>query len=105
GFPSTAIALYRSMLAAPGADSGRITLALAAALPDGGDVAGAGRALEAYPGPRGAGWHLRQGLVAAHLQRLDQARSELALARPEELEPAEKGWHLFLQGRSEERRV
>jgi tetratricopeptide (TPR) repeat protein len=98
GFPSTAVALYRSMFAAPGADTGRLTLALASALLDDGDVAGAGRVLDSYAGPRGAGWHLREGLVAAHLQHLDQARAELALARPEELGPAERGWHLFLQG-------
>lgn len=98
GFPSTAIALYRSMLAVPGADTRRLTLALASALLDDGDVAGAGRALDSYSGPRGAGWHLREGLVAAHQQRYDQARAELAQARPEELEPAERGWHLFLQG-------
>jgi tetratricopeptide (TPR) repeat protein len=98
GFPSTAASIYRSMLASPGADAGRLTLALASALLDDGDVAGAGRALDAYAGPRGAGWHLRAGLVAAHFQRFDQARSELAAARPDELEPAERGWHSFLQG-------
>ena len=49
-------------------------------------------------GSRGAGWHLRAGLVAAHLQQMDQARSELALAHIEELGSAERGWHYFLQG-------
>jgi tetratricopeptide (TPR) repeat protein len=98
GFPSTAVALYRSMLAAPGADKGRLTLALASALLDDGDVAAAGRVLDAYTGPRGAGWHLRAGLVAAYGQHMDQARSDLAAARPDELEPAERGWHFFLQG-------
>jgi TolA-binding protein len=98
GFPSTAAALYRSMLAAPGADSGRLTLALASALLDDGDVAGAGKALESYAGTRGPGWHLRAGLVAAFSQRTDQARSELAASRYDELEPADRGWHSFLQG-------
>jgi tetratricopeptide (TPR) repeat protein len=98
GFPSTAIALYRSMLSQPGADVGALTLALASALLDEGDVPGAARVLETYPGPRPAGWHLRQGLVYAHEQRFDQARSELAAAKPEELSAAERGWHLFLQG-------
>ena len=41
------------MLAEPGADSGRLTLALASALLDDGDVAGAGRVLDAYRGPPG----------------------------------------------------
>src|ERR1035438_553565 len=59
GFPSTAAALYRSMLAAPGADSGRLTLALASALLDDGDVAGARQGPRLPPGarlpsPRGA---------------------------------------------------
>ncbi len=98
GFPSTAVSLYRSLLATQGADGGRLTLALASALLDDGDVAGAGRALEAYTGPRGAGWHLRAGLVAAEGQHLDLARSELAASRAEDLDPAERGWHLFLQG-------
>jgi hypothetical protein len=98
GFPSTAVALYRAMLAAPGTDASRLTLALSSALLDDGDVAGAAKALESYPGPRGAGWHLRAGLVAAYNQRIDQARTELAAARYDELEPADRGWHSFLQG-------
>jgi tetratricopeptide (TPR) repeat protein len=98
GFPSTAVTLYRSLLERPGADAGRLTLALASALLDDGDVAGAGKALESFGGSRGAGWHLRAGLVAAHLQKMDQARSELALAHIEELGSAERGWHYFLQG-------
>jgi len=98
GFPSTAVELYRSMLAAPGADTGRLTLALSSALLDDGDVAGAGRALESYAGPRGPGWHLRAGLVAAYGQRMEQARAELAAARLDELEATDRGWQLFLQG-------
>jgi predicted negative regulator of RcsB-dependent stress response len=98
GFPSTAVALYRSMLAAPGADQGRLTLALSSALLDDGDVPAAGRALESYTGPRGSGWHLRAGLVAAYGQRMEQARSELAASHYDELEPADRGWHAFLQG-------
>lgn len=98
GFPSAAIAIYRSMLAAPGADVGRLTLALSSALLDDGDVAEAGRVLEAYSGPRGAPWHLRAGLVAAFNQRFDQARAELAAAKVDDLDAADRGWHAFLQG-------
>jgi cellulose synthase operon protein C len=98
GFPSTAVTIYRSLLAAPGADTGRLTISLASALLDDGDVAGAGRALESYPGQRGAGWHLRMGLVAAHNQRMDQARTELAATRPDELDPPSRGWYFFLEG-------
>ena len=97
GFASTAVALYRSMLGQPGADLGRLTLDLSGALLDDGDVAGAGKVLDAYTGARGAGWHIRAGLVAAESQKFDQARSELAACRFEDLEPAERGWHLFLQ--------
>ena len=98
GFPSTAATLYRAMLAAPGADAASLTLSLASALLDDGDVAGAGRALDAYPGPRGAGWHLRAGLVAAQQQRTEQARGELAATRQDELGAAERGWYPFLEG-------
>ena len=85
GFPSTAVTLYRGLLAAPGADAGRLTLSLASALLDDGDVAGAGKALESYTGSRGAGWHLRAGLVAANLQHTEQAKVELAAAHFDEL--------------------
>jgi cellulose synthase operon protein C len=98
GFPSTAVAAYRGLLAQPGADAPRVSLALAAALLDDGDVAGAGKVLDAYPGPRGASWHLRQGLVLAHQQRTDAARAEVSQVKAEDLEPAERGWFLFLQG-------
>jgi tetratricopeptide (TPR) repeat protein len=98
GFPSTAVTIYRSLLAAPGADTRRLTLSLASALLDDGDVPGAGKALDSYPGPRGAGWHLREGLVAAHQQRLEQARAELDATRPDELDPPSRGWYFFLGG-------
>ncbi|HEY4989231.1 MAG TPA: tetratricopeptide repeat protein [Opitutaceae bacterium] len=98
GFPSTAVTLYRSLLATAGADSGRLTLSLASALLDDGDVAGAGRVLEGYVGPRTAGWHLRTGLVAAHFQRTEQARLELAAVRQDELGGSDRGWYYFLQG-------
>ncbi|HEY1764382.1 MAG TPA: tetratricopeptide repeat protein [Opitutaceae bacterium] len=98
GFPSAAIAIYRAMLAAPGADVGRLTLALSSALLDDGDVAEAGRVLEGYSGSRGAAWHLRAGLIAAFNQKIDQARAELAAAKADDLDPADRGWHAFLQG-------
>jgi tetratricopeptide (TPR) repeat protein len=98
GFPSTAATLYRTLLTAPGADTGRLTLALASALLDVGDVAAAGRVLDAYTGARGAGWHLRAGLVAAQQQRTEQARAELAATRLDELEAPARGWYHFLEG-------
>jgi tetratricopeptide (TPR) repeat protein len=98
GFPSTAVAIYRALLAEPGADTRRLTLSLASALLDDGDVPGAAKALDSYPGPRGAGWHLREGLVEAYQQRLDQARAELAATRVDELDPPSRGWYFFLEG-------
>jgi TolA-binding protein len=98
GFPSTAATLYRALLATPGGDAGALNLDLASALLDDGDVKGAGRVLEAYGGARGASWHLRAGLVAAHQGRLDQARAELAAAHLDELGSEERGWQFFLQG-------
>jgi tetratricopeptide (TPR) repeat protein len=98
GFPSTAVTIYRELLAAPGADTGRLTLSLASALLDDGDVPGAGRALDSYQGQRGSAWHLRAGLVAAHEQRFDQARAELASTRFGELDPPSRGWYFFLEG-------
>jgi tetratricopeptide (TPR) repeat protein len=98
GFPSTAVSMYRSLLAAPGADSRRLTLSLASALLDDGDVGGAGRVLDSYTGQRGAGWHLREGLVAAHQQRMEQAKAELAATRVDELDPPSRGWYYFLEG-------
>ena len=50
GFPSTAATLYRALLAGPAPDTGPLTLDLAAALLDEGDVRGAGRVLESYGG-------------------------------------------------------
>jgi tetratricopeptide (TPR) repeat protein len=98
GFPSTAVTLYRSMLAEPGADTSRLTLLLSSALLDDGDVAGAARVLDSYTGSRGSGWHLREGLVDAHDGRGDQAKGELAASHFEELSSSERGWHYFLQG-------
>jgi len=98
GFPATAATLYRALLNTEPAESGPLTLALAAALLDDGDVHGAGRVLESYGGARGAAWHLRMGLVDAYLGRFDQARAELASAHLEELTLAERGWQFFLQG-------
>src|SRR5580692_1478016 len=98
GFPSTAAAMYRSMLEAPDADRSRLGLALAAALLDDGDVSGAARALEAAGPPHGSAWHLRQGLIAAYNRRAEAAGSELAAIKPGELTPVDHGWYFFLQG-------
>jgi TolA-binding protein len=98
GFPSTAVSLFRTLLAAPGADSPRLTLALTTALLDEGDLAGAAAALGSLPAPRESAWHLRAGLVAAEQQRWDAARAELAGVRLPELAAPDAGWYYFLKG-------
>jgi TolA-binding protein len=98
GFPSTAVSLYRALLAAPGADTPRLTLALATALLDEGDLAGASAALAGLPAPRDSAWHLRAGLVAAERQSWDTARAELAGVRLSELAAPDAGWYYFLKG-------
>jgi len=107
GFPTVAAGLYRGLLAGlpsytylPGfAGQGRteLTLDLATALLDDNRPDEASRVLNDFSGPRGAGWHLRAGLVAARLRNIPAARAELAAANAAELPPGDRAWHLFLQ--------
>jgi cellulose synthase operon protein C len=106
GFPGLAVSLYRQLLQAeppeaPPADRTDLTLALATALLDDnppGAPAEAEQALQGIPAPRGAAWHLREGLAEARQGRLDRARVESAAIRPEDLSPEDRPWHFFLQG-------
>ena len=101
GLPSIAVGLYREVLAAPpgaGGDRTQITLALVSALLDDGDVAGAGQVLQGFVGLRGSAWHLRAGLIAAHLKKMEEAKAELLAVRREDLAPQDAGWLSFLQG-------
>lgn len=106
GFSSLAAELYRQLLdRAPatgpgpgGADRAALTLALATTLLDDGRAAEAEQALQGFTGARGAAWHLRAGLAAAQLKKLDMAKTELAAVKPEELSKADLAWDWFLQG-------
>ena len=98
GFPSLAADLYRQLLAAPGADRGALSLALVTALLDDGQVELAEKVLEESDGPHGSAWHLREGLVAIQLKKVEAARAELAVVRQEELPPGDRAWVYFLQG-------
>ena len=98
GLSSVAVALYRQMLDAAGADRTGLRLALATALLDAGRVAEAEQALAAVLEPRGAAWHLRAGLAATQLRKLEVARAELAATREDELPAADYPWYWFLQG-------
>ena len=98
GFPTVAAGLYRTLLAGKGGDRLRLTLGLATALLDDGRANEAEQVLQAFPGPRGAAWHLRLALAAAQQQKFALARSELAAIKPEEISPADRAWYLYLQG-------
>jgi TolA-binding protein len=98
GFPSAAEAIYRELLQHPGADRAGITLGLATALLDQGRGADAEKVLDAFDGPRGAAWHLRRGLAAVQQGFVTTAKGERDASRIDELPPADRGWHLFLQG-------
>ncbi len=103
GFPALAASLYRGLLNSnPGAredaDRTDLRLALATALMDDNRPAEAEQALHEIAGPRGAAWHLREGLIAARQGRFASARGESAAIKPDELTPGDRPWYFFLQG-------
>lgn len=101
GLPSAAAELYRRMLKTPdeaGADRSTLILGLATALLDEGRVEEADQTLDSLETPRGAAWHLRKGLVAAAQHRLAASKNERDASRVSELSPADRAWHLYLQG-------
>lgn len=98
GFTSVAIALYHQLLDYPDADRASVALGLATALLAEGQAAEAERVLNAVPEPRGAAWHLRKGLAAAQQNQIGTAKDERDASRVSELSPADRSWHLFLQG-------
>lgn len=101
GLPSEAAGLYRKLLGMPagsGGDRAQITLALATALLDDGDIAGAEQALQTQAAAlRGSAWHLRAGLIAADQKKVEVAKAELAAVKRGELEPSDVSWWFFLQ--------
>jgi len=98
GFPSVAAVICRRLLEQPDGDRATLALGLATALLDEGQAVEAEAALNAFVGVRGAAWHLRKGLAAAGQNELTTARNERDAAHLNELPPADRGWHLFLQG-------
>lgn len=100
GFPATAAAIYREVLAdrnTPAETRQRVTLALATALMDAGDLREAEQQLRAYDGPQNSAYQLRAGLLAVTQRRTGQAKAALAAGKPEELSAADRGWWFFLQ--------
>jgi hypothetical protein len=100
GFPATAAAGYREILAAAGLPvetRQRVTIALATALLDAGELAEAEKILSAYEGPRNAVYQLRVGLLAAAQRRIPPAKLALAAIRAEELPAVDRGWWFYLQ--------
>jgi TolA-binding protein len=98
GFPSVAAGIYRQLLAAPDADRAGLTLALAAVLLDDGRPAEAEKVLGELVGLRGSAWHLRAGLAAVQLKKVEVARAEFAAIRVDELSAPDRAWAWFLQG-------
>lgn len=100
GFPATAAAGYREILAAPGLPAEtrqRVTLALTTALLDASELAEAEKILSGYDGPRNASYQLRVGLLAAVQRRIPQAKAAVAAAKAEELPVVDRGWWFYLQ--------
>lgn len=99
GFPATAAATYREILASAGVPPDtrhRVTLSLVTALLDSGELAQAEQALQGYLGPQGTAYHLRAGLLAIAARRTAQARAALTAGNIEELPAADRGWWHFL---------
>ncbi len=98
GMPGIAAEIYRQARELPGSDRGGLSLALATAWLDAGRAEEAEKVLAEIAEPRGAAWHLRAGLTAVHLRRIEAARSELAAIRESELPADDLPWFWFLQG-------
>jgi len=100
GFPATAAAGYRELLAVsglPAETKQRVSLSLISALMDAGDLREADRLLQAYDGPRNSAWQLRAGLIAAYNRRWPQAKATFGAGRLEDLPAVDRGWWFFLQ--------
>ena len=114
GMSAVAAGFYRQLLDAPatahstgspqagsgqaGLDRAELTLSLATALLDDARATEAEKVLSDWVGLRGAAWHLRAGLAAAQLKKIDAARIELAAIKAEELSKADLAWFYFFQG-------
>ena len=98
GLPGIAADLYRRAREVPGADRAGLALALATALLDAGRPEEAEKVLGEIAEPRGAAWHLRAGLAAVQLRRVEAARQELAAIREGDLPAEDLPWYWFLQG-------
>lgn len=99
GFPATAAAIYREILAGEAVGEEmrqRVTLSLVTALLDAGEIAAAEQALQAYRGPQTSAYHLRAGLLAVTAGRTGQARAAVTASKAEELPEADRSWWYFL---------
>lgn len=98
GFSSVAISIYRQLLGQPGGDRTAAALGLATVLLAEGRAAEAEPVLDMIGEPRDSAWHLRKGLAAAQQGAISAAKNERDTSRMAELSPADRGWHLYLQG-------
>ena len=100
GFPATAAAGYREILALPflaGEPKQRVALALVSALMDSGELTAAEKALQEYDGPKNSAYYLRTGLLAANTRHWAQAKQGLNSSKIDELPAVDRGWWYFLQ--------
>ncbi|MEO6875034.1 MAG: tetratricopeptide repeat protein [Opitutaceae bacterium] len=98
GFPAIAAELYRQLLDGPNADRARLTLGLVTALLDDGRAADAEHALQGFVGLRGSAWHLRAGLAAMQLRKVEAARAEMTAIKAEDVAVADRAWYFYLEG-------
>ncbi len=98
GLLTPAASAYRKLMDVPGGDRTTYGLALVTVLLDGGDAAEAEQVLASIPPPHTAAWQLRSGLAALQLRKRDVAQAAWDRTKPEELSPADRAWHVFLQG-------
>jgi len=98
GLPLLAADLYRQARDMPEVDRAELTLALATALLDAGKGDEAEKALAEIPEPHSAAWHLRAGLAAVQLRKVEAARTELAAIKESEVPVDDYPWYWFFQG-------
>lgn len=98
GLNSVAAGQYRELLSIRGGDRAEVILDLATVLLDDGQAAEAEQVLQTYSGTRGAAWHLRAALAAAHQKKVDATRAEFEAIKPGELSKADASWFQYLQG-------
>jgi cellulose synthase operon protein C len=98
GLPSVAVDIYRKLRDTPGVERTALDLALATALLDAGDAAGAEEVLAEMPEPRTAAWRLRAGLAALQLGKRSAAQEQWDAIKEPEVSENDLAWYRFFTG-------